>query len=72
MSDMTIPEMQERQLTQAVTDNAIVLSNVVELATSVVRQMASAGLAQVLGDQTQTREVVSSTVANRIKDRLGV
>ena len=64
--------MQERQLTQAVTDNAIVLSNVVELATSVVRQMASAGLAEALGDQTQTREVVSSTVANRIKDRLGV
>lgn len=70
MSDLNIQKTPEQQLACAVTDNAIVLSNVVELATSVVRQMAKQDLSDALGDQTQSREVVSNTVANRIKEKL--
>lgn len=71
MSDLNIQKTPEQQLACAVIiDNAIVLSNVVELATSVVRQMAKQDLSDALGDQTQSREVVSNTVANRIKEKL--
>lgn len=72
MSDMNLPEVQNQQLATAVTDNAIVLSNIVELATSTVRQIARKNLADVLGDQSQAREVVSNAVANRIKEKLGL
>lgn len=69
---MNLPEVQNQQLATAVTDNAIVLSNIVELATSTVRQIARKNLADVLGDQSQAREVVSNAVANRIKEKLGL
>lgn len=73
MSDLNIPEVQpEQQLARAITDNAIVLSNIVELATSVVRQVARTDVSDALGDQSQTRDVVSNTVANRIKEKLGL
>lgn len=72
MSDMNLPEVQNQQLATAVTDNAIVLSNIVELATSTVRQIARKNLADALGDQSQAREVVSNAVANRIKEKLGL
>lgn len=72
MADLTLPETQDQQLAQAISSNAIVLSNVVELTTSVVRQMAKQDLAEALGHQSQTREVLSNTVANRIKEKLSL
>lgn len=70
--DLTLQETQDQQTAQAISSNAIVLSNVVELATSVVRQMAKQDLAQSLGDQSQTREVLTNIVANRVKQKLAL
>ena len=72
MADLTLPETQDQQLAQAISSNAIVLSNVVELATSVVRQMAKQDLSEALGHQSQTRDVLANTVANRVKEKLGL
>jgi hypothetical protein len=72
VADLTIQETQDQQTAQAISSNAIVLTNVVELATSVVRQMAKQDLSDALGHQSQTREVLSNTVANRIKEKLGL
>lgn len=72
MTDMTVEQVQEQQKVQAVTSNAIVFSNVVELAASVVRTMAQQDVAAAMSSGSQTREVVSNTVANRIKQKLGL
>ena len=72
MSDLTLQDIEKQNVAKAVTSNTIVLSNVVELAVSIVRQMAKQDLSESLGNQTQTREVVSNAVANRIRERLGL
>ena len=72
MSDLTLQDIEKQNAAKAVTSTTIVLSNVVELAVSTVRQMAKQDLSESLGNQTQTREVVSNAVANRIRERLGL
>ena len=72
MPDLTLQETQDQQTAQAISSNAIVLSNVVELATSVVRQMAKQDLSDALGHQSQSRDVLANTVANRIKQKLAL
>ena len=72
MADLTVEQMQSDQKVQAITSNAVVLSNVVELVTSVVRAMAQQDVSGAMSDGTQTRDIVSNTVANHIKHKLGL
>lgn len=72
MTTATLPEQQDAALAHAISSNAIVLTNVIELTTSVVRKMATEDLSETLGEQSQSRDVVANTVANRIKEKLGL
>lgn len=72
VTTVTLPEQQDAAVAQSIKSNAIVLSNIVELTTSVVRKMSSENLSETLGDQSQSRDVVANTVANRIKQKLGL
>lgn len=72
VTTVTLPEQQDTAVAQSIKSNAIVLSNIVELTTSVVRKMSSENLSETLGDQSQSRDVVANTVANRIKQKLGL
>ena len=69
MSDMTIEEQQDRLKTKKIMDNAVVLSNIVELATSVVIKLAGKDVADSINKQSLNRSVLSNLVANRIKEK---
>lgn len=70
MSDLTIEEQQNVVKTKKVADNAVTLSNVVELATSVVIKLAGKDIADSINKQSLNRSVLSNMVANRIKDKI--
>lgn len=72
MSDALATPVAQPQEVAAITDNAIVLSNIIELGTSVVRQMSKEAASQALGEQSQTRAVVANTISNRIRAKLGL
>lgn len=70
MSDLTIEEQQDLLKTKQIMDNAVPLSNVVELATSIVIQLAGKDVADSINKQSLNRTVLSNLVANRIKEKI--
>lgn len=70
MSDLTVQEQEDAIKTQKIADNAVVLSNVVELATSVIIKIAGKDIADSLGQQSLNRNILSNLVANRIKEKV--
>lgn len=70
MSDLTVEEQQNLLKTKQIMDNAVPLSNVVELATSIVIQLAGKDVADSINKQSLNRTVLSNLVANRIKEKI--
>lgn len=70
MSDLTLDEQQDLLKTKKIVDNAVVLSNIVEIATSVVIKMAGKDVADSINNQSLNRTVLSNLVANRIKEKI--
>ena len=70
MSDLTIEEQQNLIKNKNIAENAISLSNIVELATSVVIKVAGKDIADTIGNESVNRNVLSNLVANRIKEKV--
>jgi hypothetical protein len=70
MSDLTVQEQEDAIKTQKIADNAVVLSNVVDLATSVIIKIAGKDIADSLGQQSLNRNMLSNLVANRVKENI--
>lgn len=70
MSDLTVQEQEDIIKTTKIADNAVVLSNVVELATSVIIKIAGKDIADNVGNQSLNRNMLSNLVANRIKEKV--
>lgn len=70
MSDLTVEQQQTAIRMKKIQDNAIVLSNVVELATSVIVRIAGKDIADSVNNQTLSRNVLTNLVANRAKDQI--
>lgn len=70
MADMTIEEQHQAVKVKKVRESAIVLSNIVELATSVVAKIAGKDVADSIERQSLSRSVLTNLVANRIKDKI--
>lgn len=70
MSDLTVAEQEDIIKINKITDNAIVLSNVIELATSVIIKIAGKDIADSIGEQSLNRNMLSNLVANRIKEKI--
>lgn len=70
MSDLTVQEQEDVIKTTKIADNSIVLSNVVELATSVIIKIAGKDIADSVGNQSLNRNMLSNLVANRIKEKV--
>lgn len=70
MSDLTVEQQQTAIRMKKIQDNAIVLSNVVELATSVIVRIAGKDIADSVNNQTLSRNVLTNLVANRVKDQI--
>ena len=59
MSDLTVAEQEDIIKTTKIAENAVVLSNVVELATSVIIKIAGKDIADTLGQQSLNRNWLS-------------
>lgn len=70
MSDLTVAEQESLIKTTKIAENAVVLSNVVELATSVIIKIAGKDIADTLGQQSLNRNMLSNLVASRIKENI--
>ena len=70
MSDLTVQEQEDIIKTSKIADNSVVLSNVVELATSVIIKIAGKDIADSVGNQSLNRNMLSNLVANRIKEKV--
>lgn len=70
MSDLTVAEQEDIIKTTKIAENAVVLSNVVELATSVIIKIAGKDIADTLGQQSLNRNMLSNLVASRIKENI--
>ena len=70
MSDLTVAEQEDIIKTTKIAENAVVLSNVVELATSVIIKIAGKDIADSLGQQSLNRNMLSNLVANRVKENI--
>lgn len=70
MSDLTVQEQEDIIKTQKIADNSVVLSNVVDLATSVIIKIAGKDIADTVGQQSLNRNMLSNLVANRIKEKI--
>lgn len=70
MSDLTLEEQRSVLKNKQIFNNAVSLSNVVELATSVIVRIAGKNIADSIDKQSLNRNVLSNLVANRIKEKL--
>ena len=70
MSELTVQQQENVIKTTKIADNSIVLSNVVELATSVIIKIAGKDIADSVGNQSLNRNILSNLVANRIKEKV--
>lgn len=70
MNTLTVQEQEDVIKTTKIADNAVVLSNVVELATSVIIKIAGKDIADSVGKQSLNRNMLSNLVANRIKEKV--
>ena len=70
METLTVQEQEDIIKTTKIADNAVVLSNVVELATSVIIKIAGKDIADNVGNQSLNRNMLSNLVANRIKEKV--
>lgn len=70
MSDLTVEEQENQVKIKKIVDNGIVLSNIVELGTSVIIKIAGKDIADSINNQSVNRNVLSNLVANRLKEKI--
>lgn len=66
----TIEEQENAIKTNKIMDNAIVLSNIVELTSAVIIKIAGKDIADTLNKQSLNRNILSTLVSNRIKEKV--
>lgn len=70
MQDLTIEEKQERAKLTKVYNNALVVSNVIEVVTGVITRVAGKDIADSVGNESLNRSLLSNMVATRIKEKI--
>lgn len=70
MQDLTIEEKQERAKMTKVYNNAVVVSNVIEVVTGVITRVAGKDIADSVNNESLSRSLLSNMVASRIKTKL--
>lgn len=66
----TLEEQESAIKTTKILDNSLVLSNIIELSTSVIIKIAGKDIADTLNKQSLSRNILSNLVANRIKEKV--
>lgn len=70
MSDLTVEQQQTVIKNKRIFENAVSISNIVELATSVIVRIAGKDIADTIDTQSVNRSILSNLVANRIKEKI--
>lgn len=70
MQDLTIEEKQERAKLTKVYNNALVVSNIIEVVTGVITRVAGKDIADSVGNESLNRSLLSNMVATRIKEKI--
>lgn len=70
LTDLTLEEQQNIARNRSIFENAVTVSNIVELATSVVSRIAGKDIADSIDKESLSRNVLSNLVANRIKEKI--
>ena len=69
MSDLTLPDQGKQDSANHLHSNAVVIANIVEVVSSVIRNIASKDVSDSLSPQALSSDVLSNIVANRIKEK---
>lgn len=70
MTDLTLDEQQNAMKLDKVKQNAIPITNIIEVVTSVVIRIAGKDIADSVGKETLNRGILSNMVANEIKEKV--
>ena len=70
MQDLTIEEKQERAKMTKVFNNALVVTNIVEVVSGVITRVAGKDVADSVNKESLSRSLLSNMVATRIKEKL--
>lgn len=70
MADLTLSEQYSQIKINNIVEQSIVISNCIELATSVIVKIAGKDIADTLNKQSLSRSMLSNLVANRIKEKV--
>jgi len=68
-NELTLQEQENILKTRKIFNNAVLLSNIIELSVSVISQIAGKDISDTLSNQTLNRNILNNLVANRIKER---
>ena len=69
-SELTLQERETALKAKRVLNNSIVLSNIIELTTSVITKLANSDVSESISNQSLTRDLVNNLAANRIKEKI--
>ena len=72
MSSTTLQDLTAKQNAQRALPNAVILSSVIELSTSILRTIANKDVDEAIKNDGLTRPVLANMVANRIKHNLAL
>lgn len=70
MSDLTVQEQEDVIKVNNILDNSLVLSNILELATSVIIKISGKDISSTINKESLNRSVLSNLVANRLKEKI--
>lgn len=70
MSDLTVDEQINQNQLDAVRKNTVVVANIVEVITSVVKHLAGGDISETMGKENLTKNLVSLAVVNSLNDKI--
>lgn len=70
MSDLTVDEQVNQNQLDSVRKNAVVVANIVEVITSVVKDLAGSDIAETMGKDNLTKSLVSLAVVNSLNNKI--
>ena len=69
-NDLTVEQQQDAVKNKKVYDNSIVLSNILELTSSVIFKLADTDTSESLAKSDLNKAVINNLISNRIKEKL--
>jgi hypothetical protein len=69
MSDLSLDEKMTQLEIAEISKRAVILANIIELTSSVIKNIAGEEIADVLNNQGLTKQILANMIGNVIKER---